>query len=492
MTSTLISGYTTTYNCNDIDAPYVESIRSMLGFCHEVVVVDGGSNDGTLEVLQQLARSDKRVRVYVEPVDLTHPRWAIHLECSLKAKARLLCEGELLWEMSNEEIVSPHESAKIVELAQGAKELLIDTPALLLPVVYLWGNLSTIRGDRPRFTPRLSRNDPRITHGIPKAALLHDELGNRYPRFEGPVATPTISQLIWIDSGVEVPSRVPQPFSDIDRKGVWSSSDLATSLNTLPITVHTGDINLTRSLRRARSFFPGYYNSAFKELEFDSARWNPFFKAPWGLLSEDDLATIEEQLSLDTSCELFVDQEVDKKKRTSDTLGFEYPVSHALRDWQQRIESIASSGLSLHSDTQSVSSEPSTESPSAPSTRKSELPTDSAETVIQSLELALPTVSERVVGSKVLVVQRGIPVDFASLLHEAQIAFSEQNFEDTRRYISFAENISPIAVEVLTAKIEFLLAMKEKREGIRYATRALWLFPSSDVFRKLLVACKSD
>ena len=42
-----ISGYTTTYNCLKEDYPFLESIQSMLGFCDEVVVVDGCSDDGT-------------------------------------------------------------------------------------------------------------------------------------------------------------------------------------------------------------------------------------------------------------------------------------------------------------------------------------------------------------------------------------------------------------------------------------------------------------
>ena len=46
-----LSGYTTTLDCVKQGYPFSECIESMLGFCEQVVVVDGGSTDGTWEKL---------------------------------------------------------------------------------------------------------------------------------------------------------------------------------------------------------------------------------------------------------------------------------------------------------------------------------------------------------------------------------------------------------------------------------------------------------
>jgi GT2 family glycosyltransferase len=65
-----ISGYTVSFNCITHDSPLVPSIRSMLGFCDEVVVVDAGSSDGTIDLLHEIARTDPRLRVVREFVDI--------------------------------------------------------------------------------------------------------------------------------------------------------------------------------------------------------------------------------------------------------------------------------------------------------------------------------------------------------------------------------------------------------------------------------------
>ena len=57
-----ISGYTTTYNCISQKYPYEQSINSMLGFCEEVIVMDGGSTDGTFEKLLDMAEENNKIK----------------------------------------------------------------------------------------------------------------------------------------------------------------------------------------------------------------------------------------------------------------------------------------------------------------------------------------------------------------------------------------------------------------------------------------------
>ena len=61
-----VSGYTTTLNCVDNGYPFVESIKSMLGFCDEVVVLDGGSTDTTWEKLEELKDSPDGERLVIK------------------------------------------------------------------------------------------------------------------------------------------------------------------------------------------------------------------------------------------------------------------------------------------------------------------------------------------------------------------------------------------------------------------------------------------
>ena len=55
-----ISGYTTTLDCIKQKYPFENCINSMLEFCDEVIVVDGGSKDGTWDKLQSLAEKEEK------------------------------------------------------------------------------------------------------------------------------------------------------------------------------------------------------------------------------------------------------------------------------------------------------------------------------------------------------------------------------------------------------------------------------------------------
>lgn len=57
-----ISAYTTVTNAIKNEYPIEESLRSVLMFADEVMVVDGGSNDGTLELIASI--NDSRIKVY--------------------------------------------------------------------------------------------------------------------------------------------------------------------------------------------------------------------------------------------------------------------------------------------------------------------------------------------------------------------------------------------------------------------------------------------
>lgn len=161
-----ISGYTTTYNLKGY--PFVESIKSMLGFCNEVVIVDGESTDGTYEVLQKLAAEDDRIKLYQNPWDFDEPG----MDGMQKAFARVYCENEFLWQQDCDEVVHEDDYEKIKFIT---KKFPSGVDILHLPVIELWGNESTVTGRRHSWKWRMSRNKPEITHAINAQARLTDE-----------------------------------------------------------------------------------------------------------------------------------------------------------------------------------------------------------------------------------------------------------------------------------------------------------------------------
>ncbi len=161
-----ISGYTHVFNAETGGYPYVESITSMLGFCDEVVVVDGGSDDGTVEKVKAIG--DPRIRVLTRKWDWKEPG----MDGMQKAFGRAMCKGEFLWQMDCDEVVHEDDYEKVRKLV---KRFPKDVDILDLPVIELWGDAKHARCGRHAWKWRLSRNNFRITHGINKHARLMDE-----------------------------------------------------------------------------------------------------------------------------------------------------------------------------------------------------------------------------------------------------------------------------------------------------------------------------
>ena len=72
-----ISGYTTTKDCIAQDYPFEASIQSMLGFCDQVVIVDGGSTDGTWEKLEEISNNNESVIIHRQERDWDDSRFAV-------------------------------------------------------------------------------------------------------------------------------------------------------------------------------------------------------------------------------------------------------------------------------------------------------------------------------------------------------------------------------------------------------------------------------
>ena len=196
-----IAGYTHILNPKTHGYPYVQSVKSMLGFCDEVIVVDGGSTDGSWQELVQEVGVENadRVKIISREWDSEEPG----MDGMQKAFGRAMVspEMEFLWQQDADEVVHEEDYEKIIDLC---KRFPTDVDVIHLPVIELWGDQRTVRTDRHSWKWRLSRNDLRITHGINIRARVMDPNTGRFYAKKG---MSDGCEMIDIVSGEHLPHR---------------------------------------------------------------------------------------------------------------------------------------------------------------------------------------------------------------------------------------------------------------------------------------------
>lgn len=300
-----LSGYTTTKDCISQDYPFEECIRSMLGFCDEVVVVDGGSTDGTWEKLTEMAAADKRIVIHQQKRDWSHPRFAV-FDGAQKALARSLCTGMFCWQQDSDEIVHETDYEKVRELVRHMPK---NIPLVALPIIEYWGSVDKVRLDVNLWKWRLSRNDPTITHGIPAQMREYDEKGELYskPGCDGcfyvrndnydviPVAnfyTPDVDTL------KRAALTNPRARDDLEK---WFGQ----MTNNLPSVYHFSWFNIERKIKTYRDYWSKHWLSLHNIKQDDVAQNNMFFDKPWSDVSEDEIKAMALRLKNDTGGWIF-------------------------------------------------------------------------------------------------------------------------------------------------------------------------------------------
>lgn len=296
-----ISGYTTTLNCIKQGYPFKQTILSLLGFCDEVIVVDGGSTDGTLDVLKDLASKNDKVKIHVQERDWSHKRFAV-FDGQQKALARSLCTKEFCWQMDSDEVVHESDYAKVKMLV---KNFIRDADLIALPVIEYWGSLDKVRCDVNSWKWRLSRNKQQITHGIPSRLRRYDEDGDLYSA-EGSdgcdyvrLSDYEVVQCV-IFSGVDEAVRQKASLGDMSSL-MQHQSNLNRTLDVVPCVFHFSWFNINRKIKTYKDYWTKHWNSLYNKAIVDSAETNMFFDKPWSEVSEEEIDARAKQLASETS-----------------------------------------------------------------------------------------------------------------------------------------------------------------------------------------------
>lgn len=292
-----VSGYTTTRNCIRQGYPWEESIASLLGFCDEVAVVDGGSDDGTWEKLLNLAETEPRLKIKQVILDWEAKRFALN-DGILKAEARSLCTSEFCWQQDVDEVVHEDDYEKV-------KRLIGNFPAhsdlIALPVIEFWGSTDKIRVDINPWKWRLSRNNPRITHGVPKDHRVYDENGELYSRgsdgccYIDRVTHERVPFVTFMDPDAER-ARIEASRGDrqiLEAYSIWMNQ----VAENVPGVYHYSWFDIERKIHTYKNYWSKHWDSLYNVPQEDTPENNKFFDKKWADVSGLEIKDLAKKLS---------------------------------------------------------------------------------------------------------------------------------------------------------------------------------------------------
>ena len=292
-----VSGYTTTLNCIAQTYPFEECIKSMLGFCDEVCVVDGGSTDGTIQRLNELTQKHTNLKVKIVNRDWNSKHRALY-DGMQKAEARKMCTSDLLWQMDSDEVVHEDDFIKIKKLAS-----VFPNTALIvsLPVIEFWGSTDKIRLDIQPWKWRLSKNHPRITHGIPAHLRKFSSTGELY-------ALPGTDGCDMIDSETGAPLPHATFFSQEHEQlriiALTSKSPHSAyqdwfneAVNNLPSVFHWSWLDIERKIRLYRDYWTSHWITLTGKEYKDTPHTNMMFDCAWSDVTDKMISKRAKELS---------------------------------------------------------------------------------------------------------------------------------------------------------------------------------------------------
>jgi glycosyltransferase involved in cell wall biosynthesis len=260
-----ISGYTTVFRGEELQFPYKEAIKSLLGCCDEVVVLvtlkDGEDTDGTLANLQVMAEHDNRIKIYTQDWDRNEP-----LQDGLaKAKARSFCSGDWVIQIDADEILHEKDYQFYTEVPSKYPDNTLISVGCL---DFFHTRRQIIVDGVANFKPRISKNLPNITHGLQKefaeinirtgktvcSSMLSDGAGYINPE----TGEAVVADLFLIDSRIEEERQ-----KAINEHQIYLNTYaeiIETTFNSLPYVFHYSCIDLDRKVNLQYKMWDGLWN----------------------------------------------------------------------------------------------------------------------------------------------------------------------------------------------------------------------------------------
>lgn len=236
-----IGAYTTAYNCLKNGYPIEKAIRSF-SWVDELVVVDGGSDDGTLDKLNELASELDNLQVVEVPIDWDDPG----KDGALKAMSRAMTTTDFVIQFDADEFCGGDPTLWKEE----AKKLQNSNVDILNLFVYEpIGDMSHLRLNKEHNPSkwRLYKNKAEISHGIPAGDRLEKD-GKVYSRGGSDGCFP-----VHIVTNELYPSKTPEYLTRyISVKNAGNKTEAANLakeiLDSKPHVVHVGHVDLKKKI----------------------------------------------------------------------------------------------------------------------------------------------------------------------------------------------------------------------------------------------------
>jgi glycosyltransferase involved in cell wall biosynthesis len=299
-----ISGYVTTYNCIKQSYPYENCIKSLLRFCSEVCVVDGGSNDGTWEYLTALAAQNPAVKIKQIIRDWSSPRFSV-FDGMQKAEARAMCSGDFCWQADVDEVFHEDDVKLTHHLC-----FVTHADIVALPVIEYWGGPNKVRLDVTPWKWRLTRNKPYITHGIPKELRRNDKDGNLYslPGSDGCdfIHKDTFERIPFVSFYTQEADNARIRALQGDMNALRDYEQWINNIvKGLPAAYHYSWYDIERKIRLYRDYWQKHWDNLANNDEGDTATNNKFFDVPWSEVTDDMIKVRAKELANNTGGHIF-------------------------------------------------------------------------------------------------------------------------------------------------------------------------------------------